>query len=160
MFTMTGSGATTAQQQQQQQRQQSRYGSNSGGGGGGDEGSSYFDIVIRLFEARGVKRVPTKRQAVVAQCSIGGIVSVCRRTATPQPADELCMCSLLQLHESPPAAWGRGDRAHSPIWGDDAVMRWQLSDAALERLTNSRDPHLRVHLYVYTRKQPAKHAPR
>ena len=58
------------------------------------------------------------------------------------------LCLIAQAQESTPAAWGRGDRARDPIWGGDAVLRWQLDSGTLHKLTQTK-PYL--HLNVYAR---------
>ena len=40
-----------------------------------EEQNGSFDLIIHLFEGRGLKRTPVQRQAVVAQCSFLGEVS-------------------------------------------------------------------------------------
>ena len=135
-----------------------------------------FDLVIQLFEGRNLRRVPTKRQAVVVQCTFLGAVRVrlvccaCGTAGGPMACARMagrlwcggvrngmtvltcvCVCGLCliaQAQESTPAAWGRGDRARDPIWGGDAVLRWQLDSGTLHKLTQTK-PYL--HLNVYAR---------
>lgn len=48
-----------------------------------DDGEQQYDLVIRLYEGRNLRRVPTKRQAVVVQCNLLGLVRAACAAVVP-----------------------------------------------------------------------------